>query len=86
MPRREQPYRGTFRTPTGALVGLDFFADNRALALSHAACVATDPHAVREFGGPLVVCRVVRLSPDDGAMGASGTAVRCPGAGLFYRL
>lgn len=58
-------FRGTFRRVNGELVGLDFYADNRALALDHAACVAGDVHAVREFGGPLTLVKVRALDASD---------------------
>jgi hypothetical protein len=61
---REKPYRGTFSKVDGSLLLLDFYADNRALALSHAEQVASDTHAHREFG-TLTVVKVKGLGADD---------------------
>ena len=54
----EKIYRGVFRKSNGARLRMDFYAESRPLALSHAACVASDTHAIREHGSQLEVVRV----------------------------
>jgi hypothetical protein len=61
---RQKPYRGTFSKVDGHVLLLDFYADNRALALSHAEQVASDTLAHREFGN-LTVVKVEALGADD---------------------
>lgn len=69
MPRhkRDQPYRGIFRTtgPVRRTYGLDFYADSRALALDHAWCLTRDANAGAILGAPLPLelVKITKINP-----------------------
>jgi hypothetical protein len=56
-------YRAIFSTTDGRYLGLNFFAENRPLALDHAGTMARDSAVTRAYG-PLVVRRVSRGTHD----------------------
>jgi hypothetical protein len=70
--RKDRTYRGTFVTTDGTLIGLDFYAENRALALDHALHVASDLLTHREVG-PLKLASVRPVDADDFRAGDAGS-------------
>ena len=80
----DKPYRVIFRTPSGMYLGLDFFAENRPLALSHASQLATDS-TITKAHGPLAVARVTRHEHDGGEAGVFYPAIWIGELRNFYR-
>jgi hypothetical protein len=60
MARRERTYRGIFEKTNGERVGLDFYAENRDFALTHAEQVAQHIDLHKEQG-PLIVVKVSQV-------------------------
>jgi len=63
---KDLTYRVIYSKADGTYLGLNFFAENRALALDHASHMARDSAVVRAYG-PLVVRRVTRNTHDTDA-------------------